>query len=337
MSQGIVSPVERTDGTEASGGGPDRMQASLLDTAPYRVGGVTLIVRDLEGLARFYRTVVGLTTVSQETDAIRLGVGATVLLELRHDPVARPRSPREAGLFHTAFLLPSRGDLGAWLVHATERGIRLAGAADHLVSEAVYLTDPEGNGIEIYIDRSVSHWPWADDGKVVMSNASLDQSGLMNAAPGPWTAMPPGGRVGHVHLQVGALDPAEHLYSKLLGFDVMCRYPGAVFLNAGGYHHQLAANTWNSRGALVRYQGTTGLAEVTLLAKPEALAVARNRCREAGLPLDDTDGMLVLHDPWGTRLRLIPQGDPNQGTSGKPYGDATEAPSRSASVTLALG
>ncbi|MCJ2038995.1 VOC family protein [Methylobacterium sp. J-059] len=312
--------------------------SSLLDTAPYRVGSVTLVARDLNGLARFYRAAVGLSTVSQEADVIRLGVGATVLLELRHDPAARPWRPQEAGLFHTAFLLPSRGDLGAWLAHATENGIRVTGAADHLVSEAVYLTDPEGNGIEIYVDRPASEWPGASDGSIAMSNDPLDHHGLVRAAPGPWTGMPPAGRVGHVHLQVGALAPAENFYSKLLGFDVTCRYPSAVFLGAGGYHHQLAANTWNSRGAPVRQAGTTGLAEVALLASPEALGAARTRCREVGLPLDEADGSFVLRDPWGTRLRLIPLSDPSQPASpGERRADGTEALARPASKAPVLG
>lgn len=335
MTQDVVGhTVGRPQGTEVAG----EPLVSLLDTAPYCIGSVTLITRDLVGLARFYRTVVGLATVSQGADVIRLGMGAAVMLELRHDPAARPWRPQEAGLFHTAFLLPSRGDLGAWLVHAAEVGVRLAGAADHLVSEAVYLTDPEGNGIEIYVDRPVSAWPWADDGSVAMSNDPLDHDGLVKAAPGPWTGMPTGGRVGHVHLQVGALEPAERFYSGLLGFDVMCRYPSAVFLGAGGYHHQLAANTWNSRGAPVRPEGTTGLAEVALLANPEALAAARTHCRDAGLPLDDVDGALVLHDPWGTRLRLIPHGEAGQSTSSKgPQGDGIDKPTRSAPDVLVLG
>jgi len=324
----------RAGGAEIPVRDTEKATASLLDAAPYRIASVALVVRDLDGLARFYRDVVGLAAVSREGAVMRLGVGDTVLLELRHDPVARPRSPRDAGLFHTAFLLPGRRDLGAWLVHAAERGFRVTGAADHLVSEAVYLADPEGNGIEIYVDRPASAWPRAADGTLVMSNAPLDRRGLMSAAPAPWTMMPPGGRVGHVHLQVGALEPAERFYSGLLGLDIMCRYPEAVFLGSGGYHHQLAANTWNSRGAPERAGGETGLAEVALSATPEALAAARDRCREADLPLDDADGPLVVHDPWGTRLRLVPRRDPGRSTpedlpgygTGSPVGPASTVP-----------
>ncbi|TXN82117.1 VOC family protein, partial [Methylobacterium sp. WL8] len=179
--------------------GPTRPPAegtgSLLDTAPYCIGSVALVVRDLDVLAGFYREVVGLTTVLQEADVVRLGVGATVLLELRRDAAARPWSPGEAGLYHTAFLLPSRGHLGAWLAHARERGVRLSGASDHVVSEAVYLDDPEGNGIEVYADRPSSAWPKEPDGTIVLRRDRLDVAALTQAASGPWAGMPPGGLV----------------------------------------------------------------------------------------------------------------------------------------------
>ena len=281
--------------------------ASLLDTAPYRIGRVALVVRDLDALARFYREVVGLTTVSQEADVVRLGVGATVLLELRHDAAARPWSPGEAGLHHTAFLLPSRGHLGAWLAHARERGVRLSGASDHVVSEAVYLDDPEGNGIEVYADRPHSAWPREPDGTIALGRDRLDVAALAQAASGPWAGMPQGGRVGHVHLQVGEIEPADRFYAGLLGFDVMIRYPGATFLGAGGYHHQLATNVWHSEGAGGRPAAMAGLAEVVLLADAPTLAAVRDRCRDAGLAPDAADGALVLQDPWGTRFRLAPQ------------------------------
>ncbi len=282
--------------------GPDRVLAE----APYRIGTVTLVVRDLGALTRFYRDILGLRILSEADGAVQLGTGDATLLVLRHDPDARPRAPREAGLFHTAFLLPGRGDLGAWLLHAEKHGIALTGGADHLVSEAVYLDDPEGNGVEIYVDRPASAWQRASDGTVVMRNERLDQAGLVGAATRPWSEMPAAARVGHVHLQVGALEAAERFYAKLLGFDVMCRYPGALFLGSGGYHHQLAGNVWNSRGAAVRSEGLTGLAEVALLVDGPALASARDRLREAAGVLGGAGGTLVVRDPWGIPVRLVP-------------------------------
>lgn len=278
----------------------------VLADAPYRIGAVTLVVRDLDGLTNFYRDVIGLDVAPAPDGTVRLGTGDTTLVILRHDPDARPRDAREAGLFHTAFLLPARGDLGAWLRHAEGLGITLTGAADHLVSEAVYLDDPEGNGIEIYVDRPASAWRHAPDGSVVMRNERLDHAGLVRAAERLWSGMPAGACVGHVHLQVGDLDAAERFYAGMLGFDVMCRYPGALFLGAGGYHHQLAGNIWNSRGASIRIEGTAGLSEVTLLADAKTSALVRARCRDAGVPLVEDVRTLVAHDPWGTRLRLVP-------------------------------
>lgn len=303
MAQGDVVPAGQPPSDEGSA------PASLLESAPYRVSGVTLIVRDLDRLARFYCDTLGLAAVSQEADIVRLGVGGTALLELRRDAVAEPWHPQMAGLFHTAFLLPNRGDLGAWLAHAAARGLPLSGAADHLVSEAVYLTDPEGNGIEVYVDRPSAEWPRTKGGALAMRNDPLDHAGLLRAAPGSWAGMPDGGCIGHVHLQVGALEAGERFYVDLLGFDVMCRYPGATFLGAGGYHHQLATNIWNSRGARLRPLSMAGLAEVALLTDAPTLAAVRRRCLERGETLDETDGTLVLHDPWGTRFRLVPRED----------------------------
>ena len=279
----------------------------ILANAPYRVAAVTLVANDLTTVARFYETVIGLAPISREPDTVRLGVGDTVLLSLRADPEARDWSPREAGLFHTAFLLPTRADLGAWLRHADAAGIGLTGAADHLVSEAVYLTDPEGNGIEIYADRPEPEWQRSGDGLVVMRNERLDHAGLVGAADRPWAGLPARSCVGHVHLQVGDLDATERFYAGLLGFDVMCRYPGALFLGSGGYHHQLAGNVWNCRGAPVRADGTTGLAEVALLADGATAERVRHRLRDAGLSFAEDGATLVLRDPWGTALRLVPK------------------------------
>jgi len=207
------------------------------------------------------------------------------LLELRADPAARRASPREAGLFHTAFLLPSRADLGAWLQNAVNSNTRLAGAADHLVSEAIYLTDPEGNGIEIYRDRPRADWT-VMNGQVEMSTDPLDSAGVLASAAKPWAGFPEGSVVGHVHLQTGALAPAEAFYSGELGFPVTCRFPGAVFYGDGGYHHHLATNTWNSRGAAPRTYPATGLANIEIIAP--------------GKPAQ------TLRDPWGTSLTVVP-------------------------------
>lgn len=254
-----------------------------------QVGSVALDVRDLDGVARFYRDVVGLEELGRDGDSVQLGAGGVAFLELRHRAGLLPRDPAAAGLYHTAFLLPSRKDLGRWLVHAGQIGQRLDGAADHLVSEAVYLHDPEGNGIEIYADRDKATWTWEatpDGPRVKMANDRLDIIGLhsLGLAEG-WTGAPPGTRIGHVHLQVGDTAQAAKFFTGPIGMDVTRQWPQAVFLSSGGYHHHIAANTWHSAGAGPRDPARAGLAAVTLV---------EDGRRES------------LRDPWGTEVRFVP-------------------------------
>lgn len=273
----------------------------LLAAAPHRIATVTLAVRDLGLVAAFYRETIGLEVAAEAPGRLSLGVEGAPLLHLAHDPSAQPRSPRDAGLFHTAFLLPERADLATWLGHATARGVRLQGASDHRVSEAVYLADPEGNGIEVYADRPSRTWTRGEGG-FAMSSDPLDLDGLMAEGRGrAWRGAPSGTIVGHVHLQVGEIAPAEAFYRDVLGLEVTCRYPGGSFFGSGGYHHQLAANVWNSRGAAPRPAGRTGLAEVEIRAAPDALAAARGRAGHG----DAEAGRLVLRDPWGTAIALV--------------------------------
>jgi len=274
--------------------------------APLRVGLVTLAVREGARVAAFYRDVLGLEDLGTDGADALLGAGGVPLLRLRGDAGLEIASRSQAGLFHTAFLLPSRADLGRWLAFAAARGLRLQGASDHKVSEAVYLADPEGNGIEIYADRAPSAWTDAS-GAIVMSTDPLDASSLLAEAAGTtWHGAPAGTLVGHVHLQVGATDIADAFYSALLGFDIATRYPGASFYGSGGYHHQLAGNIWNSRGAGPRKAGCTGLAELQIvLREADRLGAIADAARKAGLAVADAGDGLALADPWGTGIRLI--------------------------------
>lgn len=261
-------------------------------SAPVEIGRVALTVRDIDRVAAFYETAIGLQPIAAQGSVRTLGAGGRVLLELRADPAASPGDPRQAGLFHTAFLLPSQADLGAWLIHASETRVPLQGASDHLVSEAIYLADPEGNGIEVYRDRTRAEWP-RRDGRIRMATEPLDARELAAAATRPWTGAPEGTVVGHVHLQVGAVPEAEAFYAGKLGFDIVTHYPGAAFYSSGGYHHHLATNTWNSRGAVHRPAGATGLADLELRADPAEYA------RLAA----DMGG--ATEDPWGTSVSLV--------------------------------
>ncbi|MDZ4095238.1 MAG: VOC family protein [Paracoccaceae bacterium] len=261
--------------------------------APMQIGRVALTVNDITKVGDFYQTTLGLERLSGDGEVARFGAGGRVLLELRADRAARRAAPREAGLFHTAFLLPDRADLGRWLLHASDLDVALAGASDHAVSEALYLSDPEGNGIEIYIDRPRALWSHKD-GQVQMTTERLDLQALAAAGTGPWTGAPDGTVVGHVHLQVGALPEAEAFYAGTLGFALTCRYPGGSFYGSGGYHHHLASNIWNSRGAGPRALPATGLADLEIRADAAELAAIRAR----------SGGADVLQDPWGTSITI---------------------------------
>ncbi|MDO5620775.1 MAG: VOC family protein [Paracoccus sp. (in: a-proteobacteria)] len=252
--------------------------------APVSISRVALKVRNLDRIGDFYQTALGLNLLSRDGESMTLGAADRPLLELRRDMAGRVY-PREAGLFHNAFLLPSREDLGRWLNHARSNDIRLDGASDHLVSEAIYLHDPEGNGIEIYADRPRNQWD-TDGKRVNMDTVPLNLLELM-AAPGTWSGAPDGTVIGHVHLQVGNVAEAEKFYVGELGFDLTSHIPSASFFATGGYHHHLAGNVWNSRGAGKRPADALGLAEVELRA-------GTGSSLQAGL----------RSDPWGNAIRV---------------------------------
>jgi catechol 2,3-dioxygenase len=259
-------------------------------TAPMEIGTVTLTVRDLTRSADFYARALGLEKLHADGAEAVMGAGNRALVRLIADPAARERSPREAGLFHTAILMPDRAALGAWVHHAINTRLPVQGTSDHKVSEAIYFADPEGNGIEIYADRPRSAWT-KPDGTIHMTTDPLDVDDLAAAANGPWQGAPDGTTIGHVHLQVGDVQQAEAFYNGTLGFSITAHYPGAAFYGTGGYHHHLATNVWNSRGAGVR-TASTGLTAVEILAdSPSAAAIAA----KAGHTTD-------LTDPWGTRI-----------------------------------
>ncbi|KAA8606080.1 glyoxalase [Salipiger aestuarii] len=276
-----------------------------MTTAPMRIGAVRLKVRDLDAVSTFYQTVLGLSPVATGDHRITLGTGSAPLLELEGDPCLSPFDPRQAGLFHTAFLMPTRADLARWVAHFAEAGVPLQGASDHIVSEALYLADPEGNGIEVYADRPVSAWH-GEEGAIRMSTDPLDLKDLLQSAEGTeWSGFPANGSIGHVHLQVGDTGEADGFYRDILGLDIAARYPGASFYGSGGYHHQLAGNIWNSRRASKRPEGMAGLDSVEIVVREAAdIAAITARAECAGFDsIKDADG-LTLSDPWGTAIRL---------------------------------
>lgn len=228
---------------------------------------VALRVRDLRAMTAFHAGLLGLELLASDSTEAALGVGGRVLMRLLSDPAARPRDPRNPGLFHTAILVPDRPALGRFLRHAVARGARLSGASDHGVSEALYLDDPEGNGLEIYRDRPASDWV-RDGARVAMTTRRLDLDAVARAADGPWRGAPEGTTIGHVHLQVGDLEAARAVCTARLDLVQTFDASGGAWFGWDGYHHHLAVNTWNSAGAGPRPPGEAGLDHVALRHDP---------------------------------------------------------------------
>jgi catechol 2,3-dioxygenase len=275
--------------------------------ADTRPGPVVLQVGDLSRSLAWYERVLGLRAHRPEAGRALLTSTSTsdeeTLVELHERPGAAP-VPRDGrlGLFHVAILLPDRPSLGAFLRHVAALG-EPVGAADHWVSEALYLQDPDGLGVEVYADRPRSTWQ-VDGRELRMGTVALDAQDLAAAARKPWSAAPAGTTVGHVHLHVGSLEEADAFYHRGLGLDrVVWSYPGALFLSAGGYHHHLGLNTWSRGGAAG--PGDAKLLEWRLvLPTAEDVDAAVGSVREAGYEVDAMDEGVLLRDPWGTAVRL---------------------------------
>ncbi|RWX76062.1 VOC family protein [Neorhizobium lilium] len=275
-------------------------------TRPAHVGRAHLVVDDLRLVSDFYQTIVGLSVLEKTASGEVLGVAGTPLLTLTTG-TGVARAPRNAaGLFHTAFLVPDRPALAHWLAHAAENGVRLDGASDHLVSEALYLSDPEGNGIEIYRDRRPDEWTYHPDGTVAMATERLNLQALVAGAPqSRWGGMADGTALGHIHLQVGDIPQADAFYRDVLGLKIMARYPGASFFATGGYHHHIAANIWNSRGARAREDKMTGLSDYMVHFNDKASldkALAAAEVQE--ITVEKNAEGWSLRDPWGIGLTL---------------------------------
>ena len=278
------------------------------------IGSVHLTVPTLERSGAFYERLIGLEPLTQDDGSISFGpAGGPALLRLFGDPSAAPRDPRQTGLFHFAVLVPTRRDLAVALLRLAQGGWRIDGASDHLVSEALYLSDPDGNGIEIYRDRERSEWPRDRSGGLEMATLPLDLDDLLGelkVAPIDAEAdalMPAGTRIGHVHLQVAELAAIERFYVGVLGFDVTVRgYPGALFVSAGGYHHHIGLNIWNSRGGSTPPPGAAGLSVYEIkLGDAEALGEVLGRVSAAGLSSETrADGAALVRDPSGNRILL---------------------------------
>jgi catechol 2,3-dioxygenase len=274
------------------------------------LGGVRLQVSNLARSLAFYEKVLGMRSIGSTTGSISFGPQdeETEIVRLRWMTGARP-VPRRGllGLYHFAILLPDRASLGRFVAHLAAIGVH-PGMSDHFVSEAVYLTDPDGLGIEVYADRPRDAWRY-DERQLYMTTNPLDVDDLIRAAGSErWTGMPAGTVLGHLHLYVDDIEKAEAFYHNALGFDkVVWSYPGALFMSAGGYHHHLGTNTW-ARGAPPATDADARLLEweIVVPTKRDAEEAARH-VQTAGYPVKEENGEWVLTDPWGTSLRLVPE------------------------------
>ncbi len=282
-----------------------------------RMGRVSLDVADLAAQTAFYRDVLLLDVRAEQGSEVELGRGEQTLVTLRHRPDLPRGERRSAGLFHTAILHADRAALAATLASVAVTHPELyTGAGEHLVSQAFYLDDPEGNGIELYWDRPRDQWRW-QNGRVVMDTQYIDPNAFISehltdaardhvsTAPDRRTALAGlDATVGHVHLKVGDADLAKRFYVDLLGFEVTAEAPGAVFVSAGGYHHHMAMNTWRSAGVGMRAPSLgLGLVDINLPSDSD-VSQAAARLRSAGAQLRDTGAEVELDDPWGNQVRL---------------------------------
>lgn len=271
------------------------------------LGAVHLQVADLARSVAYYERVIGLYTIKSDEATVSLGArGESVpLVVLHHHEGAAPVPKRgRLGLYHFAILLPNREALGRFIAHLAAIGA-YAGMSDHLVSEAVYLTDPDGLGIEVYADRPRESWRITNS-RLEMATLTLNAADLVRASRGiSWNGMPQGTRIGHVHLFVSDLDAAERFYHEGLGLDkVLLEYPGALFMSAGGYHHHLGTNTW-AAGAPRAEPGDARMLEWSVvLPSAEDVEETARALEDAGATISRTEGDVTAADPWGTIVRV---------------------------------
>lgn len=295
---------------------PASSRSGLASRTPLSIGECGLVVRDLDRCTAFYRDIVGLDLLARDEGGALLGVASVPLLTLTHRPDALPDDKREAGLFHIAFAMPTRQHLAEWHVHALRQGFGLSRTGDHLVNEALYYDDPEGNGCECYADRPAEDWLWHADGSVeITTGKTIDLDELAALAKGGegWRT-PPSLRIGHVNLRVGDTATAEQFWCDAVGLDHTGRrrvdFSGRAstitFFSSGRYHHHLAANDFSSRGAGPRDPARAGLAYVTVAAESDTvLDRVRKNLGAAGVRHREIPGGFAAPDPWGTEIRFV--------------------------------
>ncbi len=276
----------------------------MIDPA-LRIGSVSLGVSDLDRSAEFYQQALGLAPIVRENGTAVLGAeGTSPALVLSQIANPTPLPPGASGLFHVAWLHPSREALADTVRRVARAGWPLEGASDHGVSEAIYLSDPDGLGIEVYADRPREQWPHTPAGSIEMVTLPLDFEGLLARSGGePPSAIAPGTSVGHVHMKVADVGRASHFYDGQVGFDEQARLPSASFLGAGGYHHHIGLNSWQSAGAARAPDTAPGLRELRFeLSDETARGELQRRLADGGCEPHERDKELLVSDPDGQTL-----------------------------------
>jgi len=284
------------------------MSIDNLLAADTAMGAVTLRVANLDAMTTYYRDAIALQVLSADGPTVVLGRGTTPVVILEHAPELKHASPRDAGLFHTAILFDTEEALAAAVYSVAQKyPTTFTGSSDHLVSKAFYFNDPENNGVELYWDRDRSSWSWAH-GSIEMSTLFLDpneflqQNLTQEAVDAPMIG---GASVGHIHLQVGDVPSAREFYVNRLGFEQTTTYGDqALFVSAGGYHHHMAMNTWNSRGAGPR-QLALGLGQVDIVVPTaDDVAALGERLKHYGVQTRDDGKTVRFDDPWANLIQV---------------------------------
>jgi len=278
---------------------------SLTLPAETSMGAVTLMVANLDAMKAYYTGAIGLEVIAETGNSTILGTDRKPVMILQHNPALKHAGQHEAGLFHSAFLYKTEADL-AWAVAsvASKHNTSFTGSADHLVSKAFYFNDPEGNGVELYFDRDRTDWSWKH-GQIEMATLGLDPNAFLTENLNTEITAA-ASTIGHVHLSVGSIAEAQDFYVSKLGFETTLNWGGtALFVSAGGYHHHMAMNVWQSRGA-GRRQPSLGLGEVAIeLPSIDEVAAVGERLILAGLQIQDDGKGIALDDPWGNKVRIL--------------------------------
>ncbi|WP_188455912.1 VOC family protein [Virgibacillus oceani] len=281
------------------------MEKKFFEKPAIFVGELSINVINLHKSLAFYQAAIGFQVLEQtDRKAVLTADGKTPLLTLEQPGNVVPKEERTSGLYHFAILLPTRADLSAFLKHIINSKVRL-GASDHTVSEALYLSDPDGNGIEVYHDRPSSEWTWSEGGEVAMATDPLDGDGLLAESNHEWDGLPKDTVMGHIHLHVQDLEKTNDFYTNGLGFTVVTKYPGALFTSTGGYHHHIGLNVWNGIGARTPAKNSVGLNWYSLVFPNEATrkqVIAR--LEQMGVSVVKGQDYYSTEDPSGNGIQL---------------------------------